>query len=630
MRDHPKTRIADDAYLAPRDLSVTQVSLRRVLAIGSCLLRGWARAIEGSTVGCRCDFFLVNNESDLPERPPAPSYDYDFQILQIPLRSVLPDRAYFRLHHEDTGAYETLFLECRERLTRALKALMRWNIEHGILTFVFNFVVPQVNPMGRLLPRYDLRNMVHFVERLNEALAHELGSYANAFLFDFNQLLNIFGKKYFVDDAVWQSNHGSSLEDSNRERDLLRLERVGPVGSYYPLRVEQYREIGWAELIAMYRTIHQIDMVKLVAVDMDDTLWRGIATETEFSADSVEGWPLGLVEALGHLKRRGVLLAALSRSDETRIAEVWEHTVYSRRLSLSDFAVRKINFRPKVENLEEILRETHLLPGSVVVIDDSPVERAALKAAFPAIRVFGPNPYLWRRILLWSPETQVASITAESAKRSKTIGLMAKRQDQQRAMSRDAFLAGLGIKTRIAILDAVRHPGFRRAMELLNKTNQFNTTGKRWSQRECRDAFRAGTRFWTFDVRDRFITYGIVGVVVVRAMTIEQFVMSCRVIGLDVECGVLAELVGVLSAEQRGVDVSADFRETKTNLACREFYLRGGFVTAGVGYRWPGFSALPRSPAHVSVVLEGARGRRGAPTVVPPSRKNRPRKTQDD
>ena len=51
---------------------------------------------------------------------------------------------------------------------------MRWNREHGLLTFVTNFVSPQQNPLGRLLPRYDLRNLVYFVEKLNETLAEEL------------------------------------------------------------------------------------------------------------------------------------------------------------------------------------------------------------------------------------------------------------------------------------------------------------------------------------------------------------------------------------------------------------------------------------------------------------------------
>jgi predicted enzyme involved in methoxymalonyl-ACP biosynthesis len=54
------------------------------------------------------------------------------------------------------------------------------------------------------------------------------------------------------------------------------------------------------------------------------------------------------------------------------------------------------------------------------------------------------------------------------------------------------------------------------ALELINKTNQFNITGRRWTKQGCISAVATGTRFIAFDVEDWFTRYGIVGVVVVR------------------------------------------------------------------------------------------------------------------
>ena len=181
----------------------------------------------------------------------------------------------------------------------------------------------------------------------------------------------------------------------------------------------------------MLRTIRQTDMVKLVLVDLDDTLWRGVAAEAaEVSSTASEGWPLGFAEALMFLKSRGVLLGIVSKNDEDRVREIWRR-IYGTRIRLEDFAAVKINWRPKAENIEEILAEVNLLPNSVVFIDDNPVERAAVKAAFPEIRVLGPNPYLWRRILLWSPETQVATITSESAARTEMVQKQVQREEQE-------------------------------------------------------------------------------------------------------------------------------------------------------------------------------------------------------
>src|SRR5205085_3701358 len=159
-------------------------------------------------------------------------------------------------------------------------------------------------------------------------------------------------------------------------------------------------------------------------VDLDDTLWRGVAAEqaeqTELYGLPREGWPLGFIEALMFLKQRGVLLGIVSKNDEARVRAIWQR-IYGDLIQMEDFAVRKINWQPKADNIEAILDEVNLLPKSVVFIDDNPVERAAVTAAFPEMRVLGANPYLWRRILLWAPETQVAALTTASATRTEMV-----------------------------------------------------------------------------------------------------------------------------------------------------------------------------------------------------------------
>ena len=246
-------------------------------------------------------------------------------------------------------------------------------------------------------------------------LQRNFADFNNAFLFDLDQIISTFGRKYFQDDVICISNHQGMLSDYDFKHDQDRLELAVRASTVYERRVELVYELGWTELLAMYRTVRQLDMVKLVVVDIDDTLWRGVAAErTEHSSETLEGWPIGFVEALGHLKRRGVLLALMSKNEERLIRPIWQR-LFEGRLSLDDFVARKINWRPKAENFEEILQETNLLPRSAVYIDDNPVERASIGASFPGVRTFGPNPLVWRRIFLWSAETQVSAITKESA-----------------------------------------------------------------------------------------------------------------------------------------------------------------------------------------------------------------------
>src|SRR5207248_6613733 len=196
-----------------------------------------------------------------------------------PLRQLLNEHTYFGLQYSDAAAFERLFDAVCSRLTDMLHELMRWNRAYGVLTFVCNFLIPQQNPMGRLLPRYDLRNFVYFIEKVNEALGGELQQYENAYLFDFDQIVSTYGRRYLQDDAVWTISHGSALADTDFEQDTGRLEPLERISRYYPLATHRLVHCACTELVAMGRTNRQAETVKCVLDDLDDTPLRGIAAE---------------------------------------------------------------------------------------------------------------------------------------------------------------------------------------------------------------------------------------------------------------------------------------------------------------------------------------------------------------
>jgi FkbH-like protein len=589
------------AFRAPQDLAVTPVAFSRVLIVGSCLSEAWADRLAAMDPPCPSDFYFVTNE--LPAAPPRPISTYDFQIVQPPLRSVLPDAAFARLSQTDLAGHQRLFDHAVDAMRSLLETGMRWNRESGILTFVFPFLVPQQNPLGRLMPRYDLRNPVYFIEKLNEALAAELQSYSNAYFFDLNEIIASHGRRHALEDGICAFNHGAFLGNFDFGLDRDRLEPVVPAMDLFDGRFTFLISAAWLELVATYRTIRQIDMVKMVVVDLDDTLWRGVIADLGLDQmPTSEGWPKGFWEALLFLKRRGIILAIISKNEESRVLEAWDHILHG-QITLDDFAMRRINWRPKAENMAEILAHVNLLPGNVVYIDDNPAQRAEIKAAFPAIRVLGGNPVTWRRLLLWSAETQTPAITDESAARTEMVRAQVAREETRQSLSREEFLASLKVQVTLFAVDSVANPRFPRVLELINKTNQFNTTGKRWTQEECALALSSGeAEFYAFDVTDVYTAYGLVGVLVVDEEGIRQFVMSCRVMGLQAEIAAVAAVAGRLRA--RGLlTISCAMVETEKNLPCRDLYARCGFQAAEGG-RWVRDMALPLPvPAHVTLVL---------------------------
>jgi len=589
------------AYRTPPELEKAVAQPSKVLIVGSCLSEALFEELRLSVRKCEFDFFLVNNYAELPAEPPAK--DFDFHVVQVALSSIVPDGAHVRLAYDDVEGHRALFEESRHRLAQFLRALLRWNEEFGVLTFVTNFLPPQQDLLGRMLPKNDLRNFVYFTRKLNEALSEELAQYDNVYVLDVDEISANFGRKYFQDDSLWIATHGAQLSDHDFPLDAGRLQPVFRITDQLFLEIREFYQAWWAELVAMYNTAKQQDSVKLAIFDLDDTLWRGVAAEFDAgTVHDVGGWPLGLAETVAVLKKRGVMLAIVSKNDEERIRELWDE-IMPAWLPLSTFAAIRINWRPKADNIAEILKFVNVLPRSVVFVDDNPVERAAVTSAFPDIRTLGANLYSIRRNLLWSAQAQVASISAESARRTESIQAQAAREADREALSHEDFMARLEAKATLFGVSGAVDPSYPRSFELLNKTNQFNTTGKRWTQPEMQEFLGQGGQIFAFEVEDKYTKYGLVGVMLVASGNrIQQFVMSCRVMGMGIETSMLAE-VGEALAKKGAEAIEGIVVETDANRPSRDLFEKFGMKPLGRGRFRIGTKDLPKPAMHLKIAV---------------------------
>jgi FkbH-like protein len=245
----------------------------------------------------------------------------------------------------------------------------------------------------------------------------------------------------------------------------------------------------------------------------------------------------------------------------------------------------------------EVIQQVNVRPSSVVFIDDNPVEREAVKQAFPEIRVLGDELYTIRRALLWSSETQVPVISAESAQRTKMVQAQIDRESARSRLSKEEFLASLNVKISGHVIKDVDDPRFNRSFELLNKTNQFNTTGKRWRFEEISSMLAEGNFLYAVEVSDKYTAYGLVALAVCIGSTIAQFVMSCRVIGLGVEIKSLNELCDLFQGGG-ATDVTAISVATEENHLSRDLFERSAFTNFGDHWK--------KQLLHVDRAVEGA------------------------
>lgn len=353
---------------------------------------------------------------------------------------------------------------------------------------------------------------------------------------------------------------------------------------------------------------------KLIVLDLDNTLWGGVAAEIGWENVQLGGHdPIGeaFVEfqaALKSLQNRGILLALASKNrEEAAMAAITQHP--EMLLRPDDFVAWRINWNDKAQSVAEIAAELNLGLQSVVFIDDSPAERARVQETLPEVLVpeWPGDRMLYASALLSLPCFDTPSISQED--RERTNLYMAERQRQRLQTSIGSvadWLRTLDIHVHAELLSEVN---LARTAQLLNKTNQMNLSTRRLTEAELRSwAEQPGHILWAFRVSDRFGDAGLTGIasleIIGERAEIVDFVLSCRVFGRQIE----ETMVHVLAARARSLglgELRATYLPTSKNQPCLEFWQqRSGFVET-TAHRFVWHLTQPYPPPNF-ITLTGA------------------------
>jgi FkbH-like protein len=431
-------------------------------------------------------------------------------------------------------------------------------------TVIQQTVLPVFAPLlGNNEQRYPM-SPFSIVAEVNRRLREEADR-SGVHLFSLDTLAREEGLKTWHDPALW---HRSKQEVSPRMAPLYG-DHVG-------------------RLLAALRGLSY----KCLVLDLDNTLWGGIIGD-----DGLEGILLGQGNAVGEahtafqryakeLAGRGVILAVCSKNDDANARAAFERHP-EMLLRIKDIACFVANWQDKATNLRTIAETLNIGLDSLVFADDNPFERNLVRQELPMVAVpeLPEDPALYTAAIASAGYFEGLAITKEDLERGQQYQLNAERQRlRESSTDMSGYLSGLEMQLIWSPFDSV---GLSRITQLINKSNQFNLTTRRYTEAEVSELIGLPNHL-TLQLRlkDRFGDNGIIAIIIGRPaeggiLELDTWLMSCRVLGRQVEeatLALIAEQAKLLGAAR----LAGFYLPSAKNSMVKEHYGKLGFAQTSV------------------------------------------------
>jgi FkbH-like protein len=416
-------------------------------------------------------------------------------------------------------------------------------------SMIFNHKIPFFNELDEM------------VNRLNDYLSKKKSS--NIHLIDINKVISTIGVSNSVDHRFYNSSKV--------------LYTINFFKSY-------------SELILPYVLAANGKKKKAIILDCDNTLWKGVIGEDGFKGINLSSKdPIGKIYheiqtlALSLKKNHGVLLGICSKNNLSDIEQVLnEHP--DMLIRNEDLAIKKVNWNDKAQNLREISEELNIGLDSIVFLDDSDFEIELIKSKIPQVRsIKVPSkiyeyPTLFREIFSLFFDV---SKSAEDKIRTELYKQQNLRNSEKKKINNiEDFLSSLELSIKLFVDHKDYVP---RMAQMTQKTNQFNLTTKRYTERDITQfILNKDYRVFCISVSDKFGDSGITGLCILKLDRSEQlaiidtFLLSCRVIGRNIEHVFMDIIINKIKKEKI-FKIETFFKQTPKNEQVRNFYDQFGF-----------------------------------------------------
>ena len=273
-----------------------------------------------------------------------------------------------------------------------------------------------------------------------------------------------------------------------------------------------------------------------------------------------------------------MLIGVASKNDEALVRKALERpdlVVNPQHL----FPV-EAHWRPKIESIRRTLDTWNIAADSVVFVDDNPLELEQVTAEFPQMECLAFRMDDAQFLLDLRDRFAKRAIREEDVLR--TASLRAGQAVRESAASDGAALDRLleGAHAKL-ILRWGKQPVDPRALELINKTNQFNLNGQRYTEADWNKFLSdPSARLMVAEYEDRFGKLGKIAVIAGRVQDdgfrVESWVMSCRAFSRRIEHQCLKLML------QQWETITLCFESTERNGPFRNFMSELGMQSSMV------------------------------------------------
>lgn len=420
-----------------------------------------------------------------------------------------------------------------------------------------NFELPDFRVLGNK-DAADIHGHVNFINRLNGLVAGYAAENESFYINDIHYLSARYGLDHWYSPSAWY------------------LYKYALAMDHIPYLAKSVTNIIKSVLGKNKKS---------VVLDLDNTLWGGIIGEVgPEGIDLGNETPRGMAYAdfqkyLKELSAAGVMLNVCSKNEKETAESGFARD--DSPLKRGDFICFKANWEPKSRNIAKIAEEVNILPDSLVFVDDNPAEREIVRRELPSVsvpEVTAPETYI--AALDRAGYFEVTTLSADDKKRNDYYRQNIERQELEQSFGDYAdYLKSLHMQGTFGPFNA---ENLERVTQLINKTNQFNLTTRRYTPNEVVEAAKSPNYITLYGrLADKFgdngITSALIGHIEGNTCHIDLWVMSCRVFKRDLELAMFDELVQKC-AEKNISSISGAYYPTAKNLLVRDFYATIGFT----------------------------------------------------